>query len=129
MKSIDPTDSLRASIEYAYRTYGNAPPERLAEMAREKADREARATSMRPRLSAAIDAYWRLTRGDDLTAEIALLHMPRHDHPTLLEPAHCEGCDIDGMDPEYPSWPCTTAHKIAAAHGINLDGMETYDWR
>ena len=124
---IDPTDNIRHSIEYARRRYGAVSPERLAQIAREKAQREALAASMRPRLTAALDAYQRLTLQDGLIGDLAGLHRPRQHRPTSSD-SHCEGCDIDGMDPEEPRWPCTTARWIAEAHGIDLEGIETYEW-
>ena len=126
--SVDPVDNVRQGIEYVRRKYGTVSSERLAEIAREKAKREALAASMRPRLNAALDSYYALTEGSGLVADLAHLHMPRHHRPTSPT-AHCEGCDVDGMDPEEPRWPCSTARRIAQAHGIDLDGMEIYEWR
>lgn len=126
--SDDAARNIAQGLDYVRRQYGNVSAERLAEIHREQATRAALAAAVRPRLNAAIDAYWKLAYGDDLVADIAHLHAPRHHRPTSTK-AHCEGCDVDGMDPEEPTWPCTTARTIAESHGINLDGMETYEWR
>lgn len=31
---------------------------------------------------------------------------------------HCEGCDADGYDADYPEWPCRTTLAITEALGI-----------
>lgn len=124
----DVRTNLKAGIEYVRRTCGTVSPEREAEIEREVADRRAKMDAARPRLDKAIDDYWRITRGEGLVADLAMLHQPRHDHPA--DPvAHCEGCDVAGMEAEQPAWPCSTAATIASAHGVDLDGMALYDWR
>ena len=125
----DVRTSMKAGIEYVRRAYGTVSPEREAEIEREAADWRARVDAARPRLDKAIDDYWRITRGEGLVADLAMLHQPRHDRPVALGRAHCEGCDLGGSSPEWPEWPCATATMIASAHGVDLDGMEFYEWR
>jgi hypothetical protein len=33
----------------------------------------------------------------------------------------CEGCDSDGYDAEWPSWPCRTSTVVAEVLGVSLE--------
>lgn len=88
-----------------------ATPEEQAELDAwrgESDQRRAAATEAWPGFVAALAAV------TDPVARIILdLHMRQED-------GTCTGCDAEGYEWEYPSWPCRTTTTVAEAVGITV---------
>lgn len=68
-------------------------------------------------------AYEQLLESEGLTRELVELHGPvanmvRHDGTVTWW--ECQGCDHEGMEAEYPYWPCETTAVIARHLGVDL---------
>ena len=72
--------------------------------------------------------YIRLTehmmvRQTPVLADLVELHQPE---PNFVRPDgtvgwwQCQGCDADGYEREYPTWPCRTSELIAHHLGVDL---------
>lgn len=69
----------------------------------------------------------RVARRTPLLTELVELHRPE---PSFVRPDgtvgwwQCRGCDADGYEWEYPSWPCRTSELIAERLGVDLGEEE-----
>lgn len=58
-----------------------------------------------------------LTYEDDTLRRVAELHRPVPYSERVPDSFQCHGCDADGFEWEYPSWPCRTAELIGEIIG------------